>query len=99
MLSKNKFSKEAIPIIFEFLADNSDKTLEEVITELNLKPMSIEELENVVDKVIAQHSNPKKLKHPFRVIMAEVMKIAQNRINGKLVREVINEKLKKYIKH
>ena len=99
MLSKNKFSKEAIPNILRFLADNPDKTMKEATKELNLKPMSIEELEKVVDKVILLHSNPKKPKHSFRVIMAEVKKVAQNRIDGKLVREVINEKLKRYIKH
>jgi glutamyl-tRNA(Gln) amidotransferase subunit E len=99
MLSENKFSEEAIPTILKFLADNPDKTLEQIITELDLKPMLIEELQTVVDKVIAQHSNLKKLKHPFRVLMAEVINVVRNKIDGKLVSDVVNEKLRKYIKH
>jgi len=97
MLNNNKYSKEAIPIILGFLAENPKKTIEEAIIKLNLKPISIEELENVVDKIITQYSNPKTLKHPLRVIMAEVMKVVQNKIDGKLVKDVIAEKLGKSI--
>ena len=93
MLSKNKFSKEAIPAILEFLADNPDKTVKNVIAELGIKPMSIEELQNVVDEVLAQYSNPKKIGRPFKIIMGEVMKVARNRIDGKLVKEVVETKL------
>ena len=93
MLSKNKFSKEAIPAILEFLADNPDKTVKNVIAELGIKPMSIEELQNVVDEVLAKYSNPKKIGSPFKIIMGEVMKVARNRIDGKIVKEVVETKL------
>jgi len=93
MLSKNKFSKEAIPAILEFLADNPDKTVKNVIAELGIKPMSIEELQNVVDEVLAQYSNPKKIGRPFKMIMGKVMKVARNRIDGKIVKEVVETKL------
>jgi glutamyl-tRNA(Gln) amidotransferase subunit E len=93
MLSKNKFSKEAIPAILEFLADNPDKTVKNVIAELGIKPMSIEELQNVVDEVLAQYYNPKKIGRPFKIIMGEVMKVARNRIDGKIVKEVVETKL------
>ena len=97
MLIENKFSKEAISPILGFLADNSDKTMKQTIIELELKPMFIEELHSVVDKVIAQHSNPKKLMHSFKFIMGKVMKVARNRIDGKLVKDVVTEKLEKFI--
>jgi len=93
MLSKNKFSKEAIPAILEFLADTPDKTVKNVIAELGIKPMSIEELQNVVDEVLAQYSNPKKIGRPFKMIMGKVMKVARNRIDGKIVKEVVETKL------
>jgi glutamyl-tRNA(Gln) amidotransferase subunit E len=92
MLSENKFSKEAIPTILEFLADNPGKTVNEAIVELDIKPMSLEELRNVVDEVLVQYSNLKKINHPFKIIMGEVMKIARNRIDGKLVNEVVKTK-------
>jgi glutamyl-tRNA(Gln) amidotransferase subunit E len=92
MLSENKFSKEAIPTILEFLADNPDKTVNKAIAELDIKPMSLEELQNVVDEVLARYSNLKKINHPFKIIMGEVMKIVRNRIDGKLVNEVVKTK-------
>lgn len=93
MLSENKFSKEAIPTILEFLADNPNKTAKKAIAELDIKPMSIEELQNVVDEVLAEYSNPKKIGRPFKIAMGEVMKFARNRIDGRLVKEVVKTKL------
>lgn len=93
MLSKNKFSKEALPTILEFLADNPDKNVKNAIAELDIKPMSVVELQNVVDEVLTRYSNPKKVGRPFKVIMGEVMKVTRNRIDGELVKEVVKTKL------
>ena len=98
MLSKNKFSKEALPTILEFLADNPDKTVKNAIAELDIKLMSVEELQNVVDEALARYSNPKKVGRPFKVIMGEVMKVTRNKIDGELVKEVVKTKLAKTIK-
>jgi len=98
MLSKNKFSKEALPTILEFLARNPDKTVKNAIAELDIKPMSVVELQNVVDEVLARYSNPKKVGRPFKVIMGEVMKVTRNRIDGKSVKEVVEDKLAKTTK-
>jgi len=93
ILRENKFSKEAIPTILGFLADNPDKTVKNAIAELGIKPMSIEELQNVVDEVLAKYNNPKKIDRPFKTIMGEVMKVARNRIDGKLVKDAVKTKL------
>lgn len=93
MLSKNKFSKEAIPTILEFLADNPDKTVKKAVILLDIKPLSIDKLGNVVNEVLLQFSNPKNMSRPFNIIMGEVMKVARNRIDGKLVKELVNKKL------
>lgn len=97
MLRENKFSKEAIPTILEFLTDNPDKTVKKAIAELGIKPMSIEELQNVVDEVLSQYSNPKKIDRPFKTIMGKVMKFARNRIDGKLVKDVVKTKLGTFV--
>jgi len=97
MLNENKFSKEAIPAILEFLADNPGKTVKKAIGELNIKPMSTEELQNVVDEALTRYSNPKKISSPFKITMGEVMKIARNRIDGKLVAEIVETKLRTFI--
>ncbi|OYT28761.1 Glu-tRNA(Gln) amidotransferase GatDE subunit E [Thermoplasmatales archaeon ex4572_165] len=94
MLNENKFSKEAIPVILEFLSDNPGKTIKMAIAELDITPMSIEELKNVIDESLTRYSNPKKISSPFKITMGEVMKIARNRIDGELVAEVVKTKLR-----
>jgi len=97
-LNEKKFSKEAIPAILEFLSDNPDKTVKKAIVELNIKPISVKELENIVDKVLKEYVKNKKINRPFKTIMGEVMKVSRNRIDGKLVKEVLENKLKKLVK-
>jgi len=97
MLNENKFSKEAIPTILEFLADNPEKTIKNAIGELDIKPMSAKELQIVVDEALTRYSNPKKIRIPFKITMGEVMKIARNRMDGKLVAEVVETKLRTFI--
>ncbi len=93
MLSENKFSKEAIPTILDFLADNPEKTVKKAVTDLGIKPISIKELKNIVDEVLTQYSSPKKNNIQFKRIMGEIMKVARNRIDGKLVKELVEAKL------
>ena len=94
MLSDNQYSKEAIPTILIFLADNPSKTLKEAIIELNIKPMATKELEKIVNRIIAQYSNPETVKITFKFLMGKVMKVARNRIDGRLVMELVYRKLK-----
>ncbi len=97
MLGENKFNKESIQIVLEFLADNPGKFVEEAITELDLKPISMEELQNEIDKVIGQYSNPNNINRSIKIIIGEVMKVARNRIDGKLVRDMVITKLENSI--
>jgi glutamyl-tRNA(Gln) amidotransferase subunit E len=93
MLNENKFSKEAITTILEFLTDNPNKTVKKTILELEIKPMSFGELEIIVDNAINVKSNPKNKKVSFSMVMGEVMKTARNRIDGKIVKDVVEKKL------
>jgi glutamyl-tRNA(Gln) amidotransferase subunit E len=92
MLAENKFSKEAILTILEFLADNPDKTVKESIKKLDIKPLAVEELKKSVDKTIKKSPNPRNLK--LKPVMGEVMKTTRNRIDGKIVKEIVEKKLK-----
>lgn len=93
MFSKKKFSKEAIPVILEFLTDNPDKSVQDAVDQLAIKPMSNEELQNVVDKIVNKYPNNKKTNSSFNIVMGEVMKVARNRIDGKLVSDVVKNNL------
>jgi glutamyl-tRNA(Gln) amidotransferase subunit E len=92
LLSKNKFSKEAILPILEFLADNPDKTVKNAISELKIKPMSIEDLKKVVDKKLNQYKNFEKNRPPLSTLMGEIMKTVRNRIDGKIVMQTLQKK-------
>jgi glutamyl-tRNA(Gln) amidotransferase subunit E len=93
MLTENKFSKEAIPVILKFLADNPDKNVKNAVSYLEIKPMSTKELEKVVDDLVIQYSNPKKSDITFNRLMGDIMKIARNRIDGKLVKDIAENRL------
>ena len=96
MLNENKFSKEALPVILEYLSDNPNKTVKNAITELNIKEMSTEELQKVIDEILTRYTNPKKISPPFNTIMYQVMKIARYRIDGKLISEIVKTKLNQF---
>ena len=89
-----KFSKEALPSLLAFLADHPNKTVHDAITELQITPLSIEDLEGVVDEVVTRFSNPQKSEYSFNAIMGEVMKVARHKIDGKIVSDVLKNKLK-----
>jgi len=99
LLNENKFSKEAIPAILEFLSDNPNKTVKKAIVELNIKLVSVKELENIVDEVLKEYSKNKKINRPFKTIMGEVMKVARNRIDGKVVAKFLETKLRTFKNH
>lgn len=92
-LSEKKFSKNALPSILAFLMENPNKTLQDALIELNIKPLSPEELTRIVDDVVAKCSNPTAVDCAFQRIMGEVMKIARNRIEGQVVSDAVKTKL------
>jgi len=93
ILSEKKISKEAIPQILEFLADNPDKTADNAVSELNIKPMSPQELKKLVDSLSNQYFNSKEKQPSLDMIMGEVMKTTRNRIDGKLVKQAVQNKI------
>lgn len=94
MLKEEKFSKEAIPAILEFLADNKTKNVKKAIKELGIKPITIKELEKAIDKVLAKFKEDNKLDRPLKTMIGAVMKTARNNIDGKIVKETLEKKLK-----
>jgi len=98
MLNEKKFSKEALQTILAFLADNPEKTPSETLTELKIEPLSMDDLNDVVDEVVTRCSNPTTIDCTVHSIMGEVMKVARNRIDGKVVHDVVKTKLSSYKK-
>ena len=98
LFNEKKFSKEAIPLIFEYLLDNPKKTVKKAIIELKIKPIKITDLEKIIDKVLKEYSKSNKIDRPLKTIMGDVMKIARNSIDGSIVKETLEKRLKKYPK-
>jgi len=90
---KQKYSKEAIPALLDFLSDNPDASVQKAVQTLNIKSMSKEELQLVVDEVISRLKTHKKRNPSFPSVMGEVMKIARNRIDGKIVKDIVKNSL------
>jgi glutamyl-tRNA(Gln) amidotransferase subunit E len=93
LLSEKKFSRQALPTILAFLTYNPQKTPSEALTELKIAPLSVEDLQAVVDEVVAKCSSPTTVNCTFDMIMGEVMKVARNRIDGKVVHDIVKTKL------
>ena len=93
ILKEKKISREAISVILDFLSDNPNKGVEQAIHELDIKPMSIKELENALNEIITQYKKPKNVMPRFGVIMGKIMKVARNRIDGRVVKDMVVIKL------
>ncbi|MBN1861496.1 MAG: hypothetical protein JW840_08565, partial [Candidatus Thermoplasmatota archaeon] len=93
LLSENKISKEGLPSILAFLIDNPNKTVQDALIELQIEPLSLKEVSRIVDEVLVKCSNPTIADCTFQRVMGEVMKIARNRIDGRIVSDVVKTKL------
>ncbi len=93
LLSENKFSKEALPSILAFLIDNPNKTVQDALAELKITPLSLGDVSSIVDEILVKCSNPTRTDCTFQRVMGEVMKIARNRIDGRVISDVVKTKL------
>jgi glutamyl-tRNA(Gln) amidotransferase subunit E len=94
LYGEKKCSKEAIPTILAYLTSNPEKTPSEALKALKIVPLTVDDLTGVIDKVVARCSNPQRVDCTFDAVMGEVMKVARNRIDGKLVSDVVKTKLR-----
>jgi glutamyl-tRNA(Gln) amidotransferase subunit E len=94
-VGSGELAKEAIADIFIWLSQHEGKTLQEAIASLGFKTLSNEELEKIVDAVIASNRSliEKMGKNAFGPLMGIVMKEARGKANATLVSEVIRKKL------
>jgi glutamyl-tRNA(Gln) amidotransferase subunit E len=89
-------TKEALGDVFSWLSTNEGKTVEEAAAALGFKMLTREELEQLVDRVIAQNkAQVDKLgKGSFGLVMGLVMKEARGKASPEAVSDLIREKLK-----
>ncbi|HDD66390.1 MAG TPA: Glu-tRNA(Gln) amidotransferase GatDE subunit E, partial [Nitrososphaeria archaeon] len=77
-------AKEAAPELIKWLAENPDKSLGEAVEALGLKPVSMAEVEERLNKLLEEHrrlveENPGKA---VSLIMGELMKHYRGKVDG-----------------
>jgi Glu-tRNA(Gln) amidotransferase subunit E-like FAD-binding protein len=87
-LEKGKIVKESIPEILKYLAKNPEKSVENAVEELNLKPITIDELKKIIEEAIGQ-------KLPFDKTYGIVMSRVRGRIDALLVKKMLEEYFRK----
>ncbi|MGB9960048.1 MAG: Glu-tRNA(Gln) amidotransferase subunit GatE [Candidatus Bathyarchaeales archaeon] len=96
-LGLGEITKEALPEIVTWLAKNEGKSLKEAVENLGLKTLSIEELEKLIDGVIARNKGliEKAASKAFGPLMGMVMKEVRGKADAELVSSLIRKKLEK----
>jgi glutamyl-tRNA(Gln) amidotransferase subunit E len=96
-LGAGEITKEALPEIAAWLSKNEEKTLREAIESLGLKALPKEEIEKIIDDVIAKNKDlvEKSGAKAFGIVMGMVMKEVRGRANAETVGELIRQRLAK----
>ena len=95
-IGSGELTKESIGDVFSWLAKNECKNVREAAEALELKMLSQDDLEKLVDRVIAQNKQTveKQGKSAFGLVMGLVMKEARGKASPEAVSGVVKEKLK-----
>ena len=96
LIAKGEISKEALPEILAYLSKNPDIKPEDVIKRLGLSRLSLEEIRKIVDEVIRSNINEIRSRgnRALSMVMGRVMEKVRGRADGKLVSEIVKERLK-----
>ena len=100
LMCANKIAKEGIPRILEGLANNPEKTVEEITSTFGLQLLEEEAIENVIERVVRSKGAFIKEKG-YGVIgplMGVVMMELRGKVDGKLVSTILKKKISDIIK-
>ncbi len=93
LVSKGVVAKEAAPEIIKWLAENPDKGLEDAISALGLKPVSLEEVEARVRELLEKYENLVKAnpRKAISTIMGDIMKVYRGRVDGARLYQLVSK--------
>ncbi len=97
-LVENKFSKEAIPEILTHLGEHPAKSFDKIVSEFGGE-MSEEELDQIITDILISSRNlvNERGMNAFSPLMGLVMKKARGKIDGKIVSEMLQKRLKEKV--
>lgn len=97
MLNDNKISKDAIPEIIAEVARNPEGNLEIIIKEKNLGPLTIGELEKMIDRILKENSElSRQGEKAINNLLGRVMSELRGKADIEIVKSMLAEKLKNY---
>lgn len=86
-----KIAKEAIPALLENIT--KEKDVEKLIKLLGLQSISIEELEEVIEKKIKENKEKLKAGNAEKILMGLVMSEVRGKIDGSTVNKIVKKKI------
>jgi glutamyl-tRNA(Gln) amidotransferase subunit E len=96
-VAEGRLAKEAAPDVVKAVASGEARDVPSAMGRLGFAPMSREELEGLIDKVMEEESKlvSERGEGAFSPLMGEVMKRARGRVDGGLVSELLKRRLRR----
>jgi glutamyl-tRNA(Gln) amidotransferase subunit E len=94
-LGKGKLTKEVLSDVFIWLSKNDSRKLSDALDSLGLKMYSIDEINNIVERVIAENKNTvKKLgQKSFGTLIGTIMKKVRGKADPATISKILKKKL------
>ncbi len=95
-MAEGKFAKEALPDVLTVVAKNPEITLREALSKAGVSSLSLQDLEKIVDEIIAQNADliiAKGISGAQSTLMGKVMQQVRGKVDGKLVNETLAKRL------
>ncbi len=98
-LSDGKIAKEGIVEVLKGFCEYPNKNIDEILEIKGLKGLSKEEVEKIIEEIIKEHLNVvrEKGEKAYGFLMGRCMAKLRGKADGKLVNDILREKLKEFI--
>lgn len=99
MVAGEEIAREAAAEIVKYLASNPGSTVEEAVEKLGLKRLSREEVERIVDSIVAELKEEilRRGERAAGLVMGRAMSRLRGRADGRLVSEIVSRKLREML--
>lgn len=100
IVGQGLIAKEAIPEVLRVIAENPNFSVVEAIEKLGFKAVSLDEVRSLVDRIIEENAVliEGKGERAFKLVMGKVMSILRGKIDGKLVSDIVKERVENFMR-